>query len=432
MKAFIALVVSIWKAWAASERRDRKRNLRQVHLVKTMYQRRYAGRRLAWLRAEYRIFCAAQVLVWWRPFPKPIRNMAAWTILGMIGSIFAPLDFLPVVGKVRALKPQAPAQLAETLDAVDATELLDRLQSYRPTGRQGYPLRALWRGYLLSFAMGLPSTNALIRRLQDDPVLRALCGFTDLPHRTTFNRFITRLGSHQDLVESCTTSLVARLRGLLPGLGERVAVDSTTVRTHSNPHRKSRTTKQVSDPEASWTAKNSARGKDQKDWAWGYKYHLMVDATHGVPLFGYTTTAKTGDSPELPRLLDGAAEAQPWLKPRYVMADKGYDSRANHEAVSERGGILISPARRNTSGNRLYEGIYTEKGVPTCMGLVEMDYVRSDPQRGHLYRCRREGCHLRARRGVRYCDDEVWENRTDNPRLFGADAPEIARMEGPV
>ena len=101
-----------------------------------------------------------------------------------------------------------------------------------------------------------------------------------------------------------------------------------------------------------------------------------------------------------------------------MMADKGYDSRANHEAVVERGGLLIAPARR-PSKTDLYEGIYTEKGVPTCMGMVEMEYVRSDPERGHLYRCRREGCHLKGRRGVRYCDDEIWENRSDNPRLFG-------------
>ena len=204
---------------------------------------------------------------------------------------------------------------------------------------------------------------------------------------------------------------------MLPGLGEKVALDSTTVRTHSNPNRKSKLTKQLSDPDASWTAKNSARGKDAKDWSFGYKYHLAVDAKYGVPLYGFTTTAKRNDSPELPRLLDGMAKAQPWLKPEYVMADRGYDSRANHEAVSERGGLLIAPTRRNPW--QLYDGIYTKEGVPTCMGMVEMDYVRSDPQKGHLYRCRPDGCHLRARRGVRYCDDEVWENRTDNPRLFG-------------
>ena len=48
-----------------------------------------------------------------------------------------------------------------------------------------------------------------------------------------------------------------------------------------------------------------------------------------------------------------------------------------------------------------------------------MEYVKSDPELGHLYRCRGEGCHLKDRKGVRYCQDELWENRQDNPRLFG-------------
>ena len=100
------------------------------------------------------------------------------------------------------------------------------------------------------------------------------------------------------------------------------------------------------------------------------------------------------------------------------MADKGYDSRANHEAVAGRNAILVCPARRNAN-NRLYEGIYTARGVPTCIGMVAMEYVKTDPEKGHLYRCPKGGCHLKTRKGVRYCHDETWVNRKDNPRLFG-------------
>ena len=48
-----------------------------------------------------------------------------------------------------------------------------------------------------------------------------------------------------------------------------------------------------------------------------------------------------------------------------------------------------------------------------------MEYVRSDPQKGHLYKCRRDGCILRGRRGVRYCDTEVWEQPKSNLRTIG-------------
>ena len=83
-------------------------------------------------------------------------------------------------------------ELSAVFSSLDDSALLVRLQEYRPTGRQGYPLKALWRAYVGSFVLNLAHTNALIRRLEDDADFRTLCGFGDLPHRRTFNRFIRR------------------------------------------------------------------------------------------------------------------------------------------------------------------------------------------------------------------------------------------------
>ena len=82
---------------------------------------------------------------------------------------------------------QAVCAIIEDADA----ELLERLQDYRRyPGRPGYPLRSFRRAYIARRVLNLRDTNDLIRRLQDDPGLRAVCGFGDLlPHRTTFNRF---------------------------------------------------------------------------------------------------------------------------------------------------------------------------------------------------------------------------------------------------
>ncbi len=317
---------------------------------------------------------------------------------------------------------QAPLGLLEVqhvLDAIDATALLDRLKTYRRTGRQGYPLRSLWRAYLASFILNLPSTNALIRRLEDDLELRLICGFSTLPSRRTFNRFILRLSNHTELVDECMSKLTRQLATTLPGFGEKVAVDSTTVSTHSNPNRK-----MLSDPDASWTVKNSASGKDGEEWHFGYKYHAVADATYDIPLSGFVTTARRNDSPFLPQVLDKAAGEHEWFAPKYVIADRGYDANSNHMAVIERGGIPIIHIRDMKKGakrpqDRYLEGIYTHEGVPTCLGMLPMDYVRSDPERGHLYRCPHGGCRLKNRQGVVYCKDEYWVNHKDNPRLFG-------------
>lgn len=314
---------------------------------------------------------------------------------------------------------QAPGlvELRAYLDAVDATALLDRLQDYRRrAGRRGYPLVALWRAYLASFILNLPHTNALIRRLEDSESLQAICGFVQLPHRTTFNRFINRLADHRNLVEAALTCLTAELAAELPGFGKSVAVDSTVVRTHSNPHTKPR-----SDPEASWTAKNIASAKDAKEWRYGYKYHAVADATYGLPITGFVTTASHHDSPTMPGILDKARAEHDWFEPQYVMADKGYDSESNHRAVLSHAATPIIAIRKlsKLATKGLREGVYTEDSVPTCIGEKPMEYVRTDPARGHLYRCPAGGCRLKDRKGVRYCHDELWEMWGENVRLIG-------------
>ena len=306
-------------------------------------------------------------------------------------------------------------ELAAVFSSLDDAALLARLQEYRPTGRPGYPLKALWRAYVASFILNLPHTNALIRRLEDEPDFRYLCGFLGpLPHRTTFNRFIQRLSYHTDLVQTVFADLTRQLKTMLPDLGAEVAIDSTTVRSHCSPNRK-----RISDPEASWTAKNSARAKEKgKEWHHDYKVHMVADANYGVPLAHLVTTAKRNDSPELPAVIARTEALYPWFKPSAVVADRGYDSVANHEYLHQRGILPVIHIRRKANA-ALHDGIYTVQGVPTCLGQVPMEYVRSDPEKGHLYRCK--GCHLADSMsgGIRHCDSQVWEDPAKNIRLFG-------------
>ena len=114
-------------------------------------------------------------------------------------------------------------------------------------------------------------------------------------------------------------------------------------------------------------------------------------------------------------MIDKARAALPWLRPSAAMADRGYDAASNHRYLDDNGMLPIIHIRRTDQ-----DSIYTTDGTPTCMGLVPMVYVRSDPARGHLYRCQAGGCHLLGtRRGVLYCDDEVWEDPRRNIRQFG-------------
>lgn len=317
-----------------------------------------------------------------------------------------------ITSRERRDKSPLIAELESLFTALPSEKLVDRLREYRWTGRPGHSLQALWWAFIASFYLNLPHTNAVIRRLQDDPLLRQVCGFGDvLPSRWTFNRFLSRLSKHLDLVEECLSQVTDALRRRLPRFGDTVAVDSSMVRSHSNPNKP-----EPSDPEATWTAKQRIRRKGQ-DWFWGFKLHLVADAEWELPIAGYVSTAKENDTKHLLPLMAKAKESYQWFAPKHVLADKGYDATSNYREIAETyHAIPIIRIRSRLPGAD--RDIYDDQGVPHCLGNVPMRLAGRDPKKGTLFRCRPEGCHLKYRKGVIYCDGEEWVKPSDDYRLF--------------
>ncbi len=275
--------------------------------------------------------------------------------------------------------PGAYAELQQILATLDDSALLERLQDYRHTGRPGWSQRALWYAYAVSFLLDLPSTNALIRRLEDDASLRAVCGFgNELPGRRTFNRYVQRLAEHNDLVMAVFHSLTNQLRELLPGFGDEVAIDATAVRSHSNPNKKSKVTGEATDPEAAWGVKHSVRSKekDSTEWFYGYKVHMVADATHDLPIAFKVTAGNRNDSPELPLVMNQAFATYDWFAPRVTLADRGYDAHKNFQYLYLQHGIdpiihIKKPGRKD----ELYDELFNTDILPLCVGNVPMEYV---------------------------------------------------------
>jgi hypothetical protein len=144
------------------------------------------------------------------------------------------------------------------------------------------------------------------------------------------SRFFTKLSDNSDLLQAALGSLTNRLREKLPDFGQHVAIDSSTVRTHSNPDRKPR-----ADLDASWTAKGYKTGSNQKQWAFGMKLHLAVDAVYELPISMYVTTASSADSLNLTPLLVDARNRHWWFSPNSVLADRGYDALHVYKSIVE-------------------------------------------------------------------------------------------------
>lgn len=323
--------------------------------------------------------------------------------------------------------------LSHTLDALErlpavATALASIVASRRG-GRPGYPPATMFRAFCIKYLLGERYTVVLIERLRSSPRLREICGFGDaVPSDSTFSRFFNRLASVDGLTDRAMAEMVEWLRERLPDVGEGVAVDSTDVQAYAHPSR--------DDTDATWghrTTKTRSKSKAKTEPFFGYKLHSISDTVHGAPLAHIVLPANESDTTQLVALVDKARGIYPWLRPKHLLADRGYDSQANHKALIKRGITPIIHMRR-PSNAKLHDDLYNARGQPVCGdGETPMEYLLT--KRGmHKFRCPPGGCALKARSSgaVRYCDTAaLWVDPSDNYRALGVVArasPEWKRL----
>ena len=184
---------------------------------------------------------------------------------------------------------------------------------------------------------------------------------------------------------------------LLPDLGRVGAIDARAAPAYSNPRR-------PSDPEAAWGRAPSApsANKEGKEFFFGYKSQTMADAKYALPLFPAGTPGNRNDSPELRPLVAKAKDRYPWLPPRAASADRGYAAAANHRFLYDQHGIEpVIHIRRPSNKTGLYQDIYTQDGVPPCLGMAPMEYVTTKPRRWPFVPSATSGSLAYCRRGKR-------------------------------
>jgi len=296
-------------------------------------------------------------------------------------------------------------------------------------GRPGYPPKAMFKAFSLKYLLGERYTVGLIERLRSSSRLREICGFVDsVPSDATFSRFFRQLASMPALSDTAMAEMVERIREHLPDVGKSVAIDSTDIRAYANPDR--------ADTDAAWghrTTKPKSGIKSNTELFFGYKLHSIIDSIYGVPLAHTILPANENDSPQLIKLVNKAQSAYPWLKPWHLLADRGYDSQANHRALVDRGITPIIHIRRPTAEDGLYDGWFDRRGRPVCDGETPMEYILTDPASGrHKFRCPPDGCKLKARSSgaVRYCDTTaLWIDPNENLRAIGVVARSSANWK---
>ena len=256
-------------------------------------------------------------------------------------------------------------RLGLVLDALPTADIINALEQTRANGRNEYPVSAMWRALIAGIVFGHESIESLIRELNRNSSLLALCGFSSVPlqrrarYKTTdgtrvtvidfplrspapgshnFSRFLSnvvRIEEDKGLISKMIDSLRGELMELLPDFGESLGYDGKAVKSNST-GRKNCNRGETSDPEADW-GKHEYSGVDPSAGTWkkikkwfGYGLHIIADTRYELPVAFSVTRASVSEVKELDRMTDALFAREPGLAKRcgYLSADKGLDSGA--------------------------------------------------------------------------------------------------------
>jgi transposase len=213
------------------------------------------------------------------------------------------------------------------LDFMEACELI-RLTLNKVTvpaepkraGNPGYGRKAAIRVLVYSRLKGLENDTRIVWHLKRHPQHAQKLGLHSTPDRTTIGRWWIRyLPVLEEIMSEITNIIQDNIHTT------HLIVDSTPL-------------KDMYDMEAKWGF--TCRGPVK-----GFKLHVAVNQL-GLPLRAVVTPANCFDSPILPRLIED-------LEADFVLADAGYHSLKNIEAVKAMGAvpvIAVNPRRQGKEG----------------------------------------------------------------------------------
>jgi len=276
-------------------------------------------------------------------------------------------------------------RLLLVLDALDDDELIGKLVSERKGRRNRYPVRIIWQSLIAGKVYGIATVNGLIRELMRNESLRKVVGIKHIglvPKPWQYSRFFAKLSRPENLamIKRIFDSSVCSLKELLPDLGESLAIDGTEVSSWSN-----RYAKEKSDKDAGWGVKSYRKedGSESIHSWYGYTVELVVDTKYEIPVNFEVLPANMNECPRLPIVLGEMKQLHPDFNVKYVMGDRGYDSRDNCKYVLYDLKALPVIKMRRTLADRdaAFPGEIchcTELGTPICDCGEKMVYAGRD------------------------------------------------------
>jgi hypothetical protein len=275
-------------------------------------------------------------------------------------------------------------RLRLVLEYMPDEELMVTLEKKRGRGRDDYPIRAMWNSVLAGVVFQHDNIEKLRRELSRNGQLREMCGFTgQVPPSWVYTRFLKTLIEQEALIDKMFETLVNQLSEVLPNFGKHLAIDSKAIASFAKHKNKNETEDGRRDLDADYSQKTySGVTKDGKLWQkivkwFGYKLHLVVDATYELPVTFKVTKASASDITEGHAILEQMKEKQPTLleTAETMAGDRGYDDTKLVVKLWDEHNIKpvidIRNMWKDPDKTRLLEGrenvVYDYKGTVSCV-----------------------------------------------------------------
>lgn len=289
---------------------------------------------------------------------------------------------------------QSTINFYETIfDNIDLSSIAEFVESKR--GPIGYSRHALTRAFIVMNCEHFREITSLCDYLNSNLKVAQLCGFDitkSLPSYSVFQRYIHAIDNERlkDIMKNQVQSLIE-----LNAIDNKiVSVDSTPIKANTKYNNEkcfskkkfSKDNPPKSDKDCRLGVHTASNETNEKNFTfyWGYKNLVMCDTKSGLPIYEVTLTGEKADVSSLINFLD---EIDSWfnLKDSKILADKGFDSKANYNYIKDdlHANAFIAKNKRNskttktlTCGNPLCEaGLAMHKdGKQYLKGSIKQKY----------------------------------------------------------
>lgn len=320
------------------------------------------------------------------------------------------------------LKFQKKTQLELILSHLDFSKIayaLDKKSDFR--GPKGYYAADLISALIAMQIEKIPTIKALVKRLNENPVLRYNCGFDvigNVPSESTFSRFMNKLSASDELYSLFKEIVIsAKQKGLIDG--NNVSIDSSKLSSYEAAAPKLKLNDDGTNP--NWGMKRDTNGNNIR-W-FGWKVHAVCDSKSELPLDIIITPASNHDGTLAMPLIESLKKNYNGLfKPEYYTMDSGYDYKSNylHIIAKYEGKPVIA---LNPKGTKVPPEGMNAKFEPICSAGYTLTYYGKDGD--YLkFRCPHMTGKCNCPFGSAWCSNSNYGytkkfNVNEDPRLLG-------------